>query len=691
MSDILHVLTIIRDPATAERLLASIKSLGHAVRSQPVEDLASLIDLLQDDQWDFIFDDIDFEDLPLAEVAEAVRQSRANPAIIALDPESSHSVTEALRAGATDLVRNNDFEHLKLVVERTLRSQVERKKLQQLKASFTDLEKLYATLMETYEAPVAYLHEGIHVHVNNAYRELFGLQADEEVEGIPLMDLLPESEQMVVKQFLQRHKRGETANDNTQPIQIDDADYIMEIADVFYDGEPCQQIIIKPASSSRETSQLTEQFNYLAIYDIASGLYTRNHLIEQLEACLANPAGCEDGGTRPALIMLSLDNYGELAAGIGLAEADMLYSEVGAELKGLLSLDDILCRYDAHTFCLLTAPISLEAAVSLTRTLLDTVTAQIYDIDGKHVPCQMSAGLAMVDDNTVSAYQVVSEALESLRQANLKGIDFDDEQPRQTHKPQKLIDQEWIEKMRVALKEGQFRLFFQPTVDITGETRDNYSVSVKIARPDGGFDNAAEFMPSAERTGYAKGIDHWVIDEVFRTISELAQEEKKPMLFIKLTQGTLYHEEDISWIRRQIESRGIDTSQLVFEFNTSSLTNHLQQTRQLINDLRPLGCRFAVDDFGTSLNPFQILRHVEIDFLKLDASLTHDISINDQHQQLVSYITHHAHELGQKVIAQQVEHADQFFLLKQLGVDFLQGEFLSKPRQSLDFDFEYPE
>ncbi|HID72833.1 TPA: EAL domain-containing protein, partial [Candidatus Micrarchaeota archaeon] len=293
--------------------------------------------------------------------------------------------------------------------------------------------------------------------------------------------------------------------------------------------------------------------------------------------------------------------------------------------------------------------------------------------------------------HTVSAYQLISEALESLRLANLKGIDFDDEQPQQTHKPQKIVDQEWTEKMRVALKEGQFRLFFQPIIDMRREMRDAYSVSVKIAHDDGSFDNAAEFMPSAERTGYAKGIDHWVIDEVFRTISEMSPEGRTPTLFIKLTQGTLYHEEDISWIRRQLESRQINTSQLVFEFNTSSLINHLQQTRLLIDDLKPLGCRFAVDDFGTSLNPFQILRHVDIDFLKLDSSLTHDISHNDQHQQLLSYITHHAHELGQKVIAQQVEHADQFFLLKQLDVDFVQGEFLSKPKETLAFDFEYPE
>ncbi len=691
MSEILQVLTIIRDPAAAERLLTSLKSLGHVVRSQQVEDLASLIDVLQNGHYDFIFNDMDFDNLPLAEVVEVVRQSHIHPAIISLDPDNQHSVTEALAAGATDLIQNNNFEHLKLVVQRTLRAHAEQRKLQQLKTSFKDLENLYATLMETYEAPVAYLHEGIHVQVNQAYRQLFGLQPGEEIEGIPLMDLLPDSEQLLVKEFLRRHKRGETASDNTQTVQIDDAEYIMEITDVYYDGEPCQQIIIKPVTSSEETSQLTEQFNYLAIYDIASGLYTRNHLIEQLESCIPAAPARDDANARPALIMLSLDNYSELAAGMGLAEADLLYSEVGAELKGHLSLDDILCRYDAHTFCLLTAPLTIDDAASLTRTLLDSVTSQIYDINGKHVPCQMSGGLAMLDENTVSAYQLISEALESLRLANLKRIDFNDEQPQQTHKPQKVIDQEWTDKMRVALKEGHFRLFFQPTVDLSQELRDAYSVSVKIARADGGFDNAAEFMPSAERTGYAKGIDHWVIDEAFRTISEVAQDGRKPTLFIKLTQGTLYHEEDISWIRRQLESRQIDTSQLVFEFNTSSLINHLQQTRLLIDDLKPLGCRFAVDDFGTSLNPFQILRHVDIDFLKLDASLTRDISSNDQHQQLLSYITHHAHELGQKVIAQQVEHGDQFFLLKELGADFVQGEFLSGPKETLEFDFEYPD
>lgn len=688
MPDSLHTLTINQDPTTTERLISSIKSLGYIVRNQNIEDLASLIDTLKSGSYDFIFNDMAFEDLPLAEIVEVVKQSNAHPAIISLDPENHHSVTEAMQAGAHDLIQDNDYEHLKLVVQRALQSRSEHQKLTQLKASFNDLENLYATLMETYEAPVAYLHEGIHVHANQAYCQLFGLAPHENLEGIPLMDLLPESEQQLVKQFLQRHKRGENNGDDSMLLQIDDTEHVLEITDVYYDSEPCQQIVIKPSPSGEETSQLTEQFNYLAIYDIASGLYTRNHLIEQLESCIATRSS---DATKPAVIMLSLDNYNELASGIGLAEADMLYSEVGAELKNQLSLDDVLCRYDAQTFCLLTTPIEFPDAVALIRTLLDSVASQLFDINGKHIPCQLSAGLTIVDENAISAYQLISEALESLRQANLKGIDFDNTLPQQQQKPQRIIDQEWTERMRIALKESQFRLFFQPIVSLNSESSDQYSVSVKIARPEGGYSNAAEFMPSAERTGYAKGIDHWIIDEALRILAEEAEQDHYPTLFIKLTQGTLYYEEDISWIRRQIESRNIDTAQLVFEINTSSLINHLQQTRILIDDLRPKGCRFAVDDFGNSLNPFQILRHVDIDFLKLDGSLTRDIETNDQNQQLLSYIAHHAHEEEQTVIAQKVEEPNQFFLLKELGLDYAQGDFLSKPRETVEFNFEFPQ
>ena len=688
MPDPLHTLTINQDPTTTERLISSIKSLGYIVRNQNIEDLASLIDTLKSGSYDFIFNDMAFEDLPLAEIVEVVKQSNAHPAIISLDPENHHSVTEAMQAGAHDLIQDNDYEHLKLVVQRALQSRSEHQKLTQLKASFNDLENLYATLMETYEAPVAYLHEGIHVHANQAYCQLFGLAPHENLEGIPLMDLLPESEQQLVKQFLQRHKRGENNGDDSMLLQIDDTEHVLEITDVYYDSEPCQQIVIKPSPSGEETSQLTEQFNYLAIYDIASGLYTRNHLIEQLESCIATRSS---DATKPAVIMLSLDNYNELASGIGLAEADMLYSEVGAELKNQLSLDDVLCRYDAQTFCLLTTPIEFPDAVALIRTLLDSVASQLFDINGKHIPCQLSAGLTIVDENAISAYQLISEALESLRQANLKGIDFDNTLPQQQQKPQRIIDQEWTERMRIALKESQFRLFFQPIVSLNSESSDQYSVSVKIARPEGGYSNAAEFMPSAERTGYAKGIDHWIIDEALRILAEEAEQDHYPTLFIKLTQGTLYYEEDISWIRRQIESRNIDTAQLVFEINTSSLINHLQQTRILIDDLRPKGCRFAVDDFGNSLNPFQILRHVDIDFLKLDGSLTRDIETNDQNQQLLSYIAHHAHEEEQTVIAQKVEEPNQFFLLKELGLDYAQGDFLSKPRETVEFNFEFPQ
>jgi len=137
----------------------------------------------------------------------------------------------------------------------------------------------------------------------------------------------------------------------------------------------------------------------------------------------------------------------------------------------------------------------------------------------------------------------------------------------------------------------------------------------------------------------------------------------------------------------QIEEQALDPRYLVFEINTSSLTNHLQQTRRLVEDVKPLGCKIAIDDFGSSLNPFQILKHVDVDYLKLDKSLTSDITHNTTHQQLIQRITEEAHDLGNEVFAQKVEEANQFFLLKELNVDYLQGYFLQQPQEGLNYDF----
>ncbi len=686
MAETLRVIVIDDNPNRVYDLINSIKALGYVVRGEQVSSKDALHKELLKAPADFILQNLDFPAVTLDQAYRVLRGFDQRPVLIALAAEGHYKPAEVMKSGANDLVYSNDLEHLQQVVKRNLKTHHEGKTLAHIKSNFADLEKLYATLMESYEAPVAYLHEGIHVHANRAYRELFGLTSSEKLEGIPLMDLLPEAEQQRVKSYLQQHKQGEgDLLERAFHIEIDGEEYQIEIADVFYESEPCQQVLFRHSQAHADNSQLTEQLSYLAIYDIASGLYTRNHLFAQLERAIGRAT---DTGEQAALVMLSLDNYNELASGLGLAEADLLYAEVGTELKSQLDLDDVLCRYDAQTFCLLSNLHERSEVQRLIRQLIDSINAQLFDINGKQVPCQLSAGLVMIDENAGSEYQLISSALETLRKANLKGIDFDTDETNRRHKPQKLIDQEWTEQLRLALKEGNFRLFFQPIVRLDNDHIKRYSVSIKIATPDGSFISPAQFLPSAERTGYAKGVDRWVIMNALRLLANAAREDR-PTLYIKLTQGTLYYEEDISWIKKKIEETRIAGQQLVFEISTALLINHLQQTRLLVEDLSPLGCRFCVDDFGTSLNPFQILRHIRVDYLKLHGSLIDELKHSDDTRQLIMHLVERAHEEGLEVIAPRITTADQLYALNNLNIDLAQGDFLQRPSESFDFDFQF--
>ncbi|MGV6816475.1 MAG: EAL domain-containing protein [Thiotrichales bacterium] len=687
MADSLRVVVADNNPNHAHNLINGIKSLGYVVRSEIVDSKDALQQELNKAPVDFILHHMEYEGLPLDQVYRAIRNQDQRPVLIALADSDQIKPAEVMKSGAADLVRYDDIEHLQQVIKRSLKTHNDGKTLAHIKSNFADLEKLYATLMEAYEAPVAYLHEGIHVHANSAYFDLFQLTGDDDIEGVPLMDLLPVSEQPQFKAFLQQYKRGEgELLDSGLHIEINGEDYALEMADVYYESEPCQQLLFRKVSNHGDTSQLTEQLSYLAIYDIASGLYTRNHLFAQLERAISRAS---QDGEKSTLIMLSLDNYNALASGLGMAEADMLYAEIGTELKAQLDLDDILCRYDAQTFCLLTNAHGKAENQHLIRQLIDSINDHLFEVNGKSVPCQLSAGMVIIDENATSEFQIISSALEALRKANLKGIDFDSELNAQEIKPQKILDHEWTEQLRLSLKEGSFRLFYQPVASLTEEPGRYFSVSIRIAKSGGGYIYPGEFLPSAERTGYAKGIDRWVIMNALRKLAENTNESSHPVLFIKLTQGTLYYEEDISWIRKKIEETAVDGNQLVFEFSTTLLMNHLQQTQALIEDLSPLGCHFSVDDFGDALNPFQLLKHVKVDYLKLHSSLMDELSRSDETQQLVHHLIERAHQQEQKVIAPEISDGNQLFLLNNLGADLAQGDFLHQAGESLDYEAHF--
>ncbi len=682
----LRIAVLDEDANTAARLEALVRSCGLGVRRHDLAPDDALDPVLRDRHPDLVFYDLRHPRFPLDELVAMARRMEPPPQLIGLRHGPRESVAEPMQGGLDDVVSLHDEAHLRAVVLRSARCQAERQQLHRLRTECDALEQRCALLLEKQDHAIAYLHDGIHVYTNLAWKERFGFAPADDLEGLPIMDILPEEEREPVRLFLKQHRdRPDNAPGHLR-ISLEGADgrpqpLRMECSPVRYEGEDCLQVLLRPDTPA-DTSQLTQQFNYLAIYDIASGLYTRNYLVEQLEKALVKARSTRE---RHALVMISLDNYEQLAAQLGIAAADLLYADVGTELKTQLSLDDLLCRHDTSTYGLITPTAEPEALEILLRHLVSSVNEQEFQSGGQTVHVRLSCGAIVIDEHATDSYSLLTAACQAMQRAG-HGAERIELVPPRAARPAATPasdDEQWAECLRDALKEGRLRLFFQPVVPAHQGEQRHIEASLRIARPEGGYFHPAEFMPAAIRTGYAKGLDRWVILRSLRMLQRYGDQIGPQGLLVQLTQGLLYQEEDSAWFGRQLQEHGVAPQRLVLQWRLGDLLQDPRRSSAHLRHLLDAGCRLCVAGCQDADPRLQQLDDLPVHYLKADEGLVQHLATDLERRGALNRLARHARQLGQKIIVPGILDAQQLELVKELAVDFLQGDFLQPASEQL--------
>jgi EAL domain-containing protein (putative c-di-GMP-specific phosphodiesterase class I) len=204
---------------------------------------------------------------------------------------------------------------------------------------------------------------------------------------------------------------------------------------------------------------------------------------------------------------------------------------------------------------------------------------------------------------------------------------------------------------------------------------------------DGSTIPPAEFMPSAERTGMATALDRWVIVSALKRLGEQRKEHPDTVFFIKLSVGTLQDAEMLPWISEKIKEARMPAENLVFQLKEAIVVNHLKQAKEFVKGLRALRCQFGLEDFGSGLNPFQLLKHLAVDFIKIDGAFVADLNDNHENQETIRSLTDTAHSMNKLVIVPQVGDPNTLSVLWGVGANFIQGNFLQEPSEDLSYDF----
>ena len=671
----------------AEHSISLLRNGGIPVRPSRPETLKELESTLAGTGCDLVLASHTAASIPFSAVAEALTTSGKDITLLALlDAPDEAALADIFAKGARNFALRGRADHLRIVIKREARILDNRRQVRRLEAALRETERRCDSLIASSRDPIAYVHEGMHIRANQAYLEMFGYESFEEIEGLPLLDMVGPEDADSFKQLLKQLSRGEAPPKNLElKARRSDGetfDAVMEFAQASYEGEPCIQIVLRPQLIDAE---MVKELDALRQRDQTTGLYNRQHFLGELDSAIAAAA---EGAGDQAMLLLELDNYATLLNGIGLAHADELLRRTGERIAAQLPESAIAARFSDHGFAVLLQRAGHMQTRELAETLRRAFESAILEAGERSLNTTLSLGGVQIGQKIASAQQVLNKVASQLQTAQAEGgnrcLIFD---PAARDRAEEERIAQWVAHMEAALKGEGFVQFFQPIIHLLGEPEETFQALLRLTGPNGDIVSPNVFMGIAEEHGMMARIDRWVIQHAIVAIAQRRRAGHDTRVFVKITVESLQDPQLALWIGANLKQADVPAGNLVLCVPEAKAFTNLKTVQELHAGLSRLGCGLCLEQFGMGLNSFQLLSHVAADYLSIDHSLIEDLGKNPESQKKVREITQHAAEQGRKTIADGVQDAGSMTVLFTSGVDYVFGNFLAPPDRDMTYDF----
>ncbi|WP_323119207.1 putative bifunctional diguanylate cyclase/phosphodiesterase [Burkholderia alba] len=427
--------------------------------------------------------------------------------------------------------------------------------------------------------------------------------------------------------------------------------------------------------------QFLESLAWQATHDVLTGLVNRVEFERRLELALLD---AERGGetSESMLLMLDLDRFKEINDTCGHAAGDAMLREVTQRFQSCLDDEDVLARLGGDEFGVLLPSgagswPSKNKAERLRRSLEDFV----FPWEGERFTVSVSIGvleLGKAPQNLEKAIKLADIACYIAKERGRNRIQLAD--PSDLQQARHVGDVQWSRRIKTALETDGFRLYVQPIVHTCppDAAPERAELLLRMSGDAGQDISPAAFLPAAERYGLMGMIDRWVIRTVFRKLSALAAREYREYN-VNLSGASVSDERFLEFVVTELLSSGLDPSVICFEITETIAVKNLELASRFMSELRAVGCRFALDDFGAGMSSFRYLRNLPIDYLKIDGEFVSNMLADPVSHGVVSAINEVAHSMRCGTVAEHVESDGELDALRALGIDFYQGYFFARP------------
>jgi len=682
----IHLLTVVDSSHDAEVWASTLRNAGYAVRPNHISAISDLDEALKSENWDLMLCAPKIGNDSASLALEKINNSgRDIPCIIFGGTPSREEVLNLSRYGAARVIPGEESDYMLLVIEREMKALEGRRKYRECRVSLSEIEKRNRTLMDTSREPIAYLHEGMHIYANISYVELFGYEDAEELESIPIMDLISVEHQQAFKTLLRSLSKGETPDQDFEfdAMRQDGESFKAKMAfsAAAFDGEPCTQIVIRRDMANEA---LEKELDQLRKQDLLTGLFNRQHFMDLLNDAVKNAVSTESSSV---LFYIEPENFKTIKDTLGIEGSDIVLTDIAKLLKDSLPGNVVLARFAGTIFTALFSNTTIDDVSLMADQILDSFTHKEFEIDGKKVSTSCSIGITQISETTTDAKKALSNA-------DAASVLAKEKQGRHIHihtVADELAsleqDRAWAERINLSLQQNRFTLHFQPIVSLHAEPGERYEVLVRMLDNDDKLVLPNEFMEAAEHAGLSGDLDRWILKNSAKALLEKRRDGFEIRFFIKLSYDSIIDPGLLPWLSKLLKAARLHGSSLVLEVSEHIASNNVKTVKSLVSGLSQLNCLFAIDHVGSESENLSYLNSFPINYIKIDGAIIQTVTRSETAQESIKNICELARNRQILTIAEHVQDPACLAILWQHGVNFIQGHYLQKPEAEMDYDF----
>jgi diguanylate cyclase (GGDEF)-like protein len=387
-------------------------------------------------------------------------------------------------------------------------------------------------------------------------------------------------------------------------------------------------------------------------------------------------------GSQHSLLFLDLDQFKVINDTCGHLAGDEMLKQVAGVLYRGIRANDHIARIGGDEFCVLLENCELDRAREIAEKLREAVCQFRFFWDNKIFSVGVSIGIVGIDRHSGNIGDVLGAADIACYAAKDRGrgvVQVYEQGNLELSRRRSEMD--WVRHIDDALDSGRFQLWRQPIRALDSKNSQSihhYELLIRMLDPDQLIVLPGTFLPAAERYDRMRAIDRWVVKTALSCIGQCS-ESSAQMHTINLSGASLGDDSLCLFVREQITLNGVTPKSVCFEVTETVAIGNYQSAVRFMQDMREIGCSFALDDFGSGLSSFAYLKSLPVDFLKIDGAFIRNIATDPMDRAIVEAINRVAHVAGLKTIAEFVENEAIVDVLKEIGVDFAQGYGIGRP------------